>query len=115
MKVIGYDQCIDRERALDDSTRLVSSSEELLSSSDFISINECLTEETREMSGKSGVSSMKNGVYVVDTTRGEIVDERAIIEGSRIMHAWLTKEVALIVGEKVKAALTGKEWLHPWH
>lgn len=83
MKVIGYDPYIDRERALEDGARLVNSLEELLSNSDFISIHPCLTEETGEMIGKKEVSAMKDGVYIVNTARGRIVDEPAIIGGLR--------------------------------
>ncbi len=81
MKVIGYDPYVNPEKALQSGAKLVGSLEELLSISDIISINCCLTDETRMMIGKSEVSRMKKGVYLVDTARGEIVNENSILEG----------------------------------
>lgn len=83
MKILGYDPYVVPERVLQNGVNLASSLEELLASSDIISINCCLTDETRVMIGKDEVSSMRNGVYIVNTARGEIIDELSILEGLR--------------------------------
>ena len=83
MKVIGYDPYVNPEKALQSGAKLVDRLEELLSNSDIVSINCCLTDETRAMIGKHEVSLMKKGIYLVDTARGEIVDENSILEGLR--------------------------------
>lgn len=51
----------------------------LLRESDFISINAALTEETRDMFGYEEFKKMKSTSYLINTARGEIVDQPALI------------------------------------
>ncbi len=51
--------------------------------SDFISIHVPLTEETRAMIGRDAIGKMKHGVILVNTARGPIVDEHALVDGLR--------------------------------
>ena len=81
MNVIGYDPYVDKEKALEYGAVLLDDLDELLRRSDFIAIAASLTEETKGMIGKREVSIMKDGVYIVNISRGAIVDEYAIIEG----------------------------------
>lgn len=55
--------------------------EELFRQSDIISFHCPLTEETREMVNPETVALMKDGVILVNTSRGAIVDTTAVIEG----------------------------------
>lgn len=57
--------------------------DKLYRESDFISIHVPLTDETRGMIGKSALSKMKQGVMIVNTARGPIVDEHALVDGLR--------------------------------
>ncbi|KAF3483471.1 uncharacterized protein GIQ15_02795 [Arthroderma uncinatum] len=52
---------------------------ELLSSSDIISVNCPLNSATTGLIGKEAFDQMKDGVYFVNTARGRIVDEDALI------------------------------------
>lgn len=52
----------------------------LLMSSDFISINVPLNDDTRGLIGKHEISLMKKTAILVNTARGEVVDEEALIE-----------------------------------
>ncbi len=54
--------------------------EKLLHRSDVISINAPLTNKTRGMVGKKEFQLMKNGVVLVNTGRGAIIDERALMD-----------------------------------
>jgi glyoxylate reductase len=54
--------------------------EELLRESDFISIHCPLTKETRHLIGKDQFALMKRGCILINTARGAIVDERALVE-----------------------------------
>lgn len=54
--------------------------EELLRESDFISINSPLTSETRYMIGAKELRMMKKTAYLINTARGPIVDEKALVE-----------------------------------
>jgi len=54
--------------------------DELLAQSDFISIHAALTSETRGMLGEAQFRKMKPGVFLINTARGAIVDEAALIK-----------------------------------
>lgn len=57
--------------------------ERLYRESDFISIHVPLTDETRGMIGRDAIEKMKHGVIIVNTARGPIVDEHALVDGLR--------------------------------
>ena len=57
--------------------------DKLYGESDFISIHVPLTEETRGMVGRDAIAKMKHGVIIVNTARGPIVDEHALVDGLR--------------------------------
>jgi len=54
--------------------------EQVLDQSDFVSINVALTEETRGLIDAAALSKMKPGAILVNTARGGIVDERALVQ-----------------------------------
>lgn len=82
MNVIAYDI---REEAFDGESYVVKaeSLEELLRSSDFLTIHLPLTEETRKLIGREEFSKMKTGAYLINTSRGAIVDQEALFEALR--------------------------------
>lgn len=53
---------------------------ELLVRSDVISVNLALNDETRGMLGREEFSHVKQGAFLVNTARGEILDEDAFLE-----------------------------------
>jgi len=64
--------------------------EELLKTSDFVSIHALLTPETRGLIGKKELEMMKETAYLINTSRGAIVDEEAladVLENKRIRGA----------------------------
>ncbi|OAX76959.1 hypothetical protein ACJ72_08747, partial [Emergomyces africanus] len=54
--------------------------DELLSTSDIISINCPLNAATTGLIGRKEFAKMKDGVYFINTARGKIVDEDALID-----------------------------------
>ena len=54
--------------------------DELLATSDFVSIHCPLTEETRGLIGEKELRQMKQGAYLINTARGGIVDEEALFD-----------------------------------
>lgn len=52
----------------------------LLRTSDFISINASLTESSANMFGREEFRKMKSTCYLINTARGEIVDQQALVE-----------------------------------
>ena len=64
--------------------------EELLKTSDFVSIHALLTPETRGLIGRKELEMMKETAYLINTSRGAIVDEEAladVLEAKRIRGA----------------------------
>lgn len=52
---------------------------QLLTDSDFISLNVPLTEETRGMIGRREIGMMKPSAVLINTARGEVMDEKSLI------------------------------------
>ncbi|KAI9926550.1 hypothetical protein MW887_004318 [Aspergillus wentii] len=55
--------------------------ERLLAESDIISVHVPLNEHTRGLIGKKEIAQMKDGVVIVNTARGAVMDEAAMAEG----------------------------------
>ena len=55
--------------------------EELMSSADLISLHCPLTSETRYIINRQTIENMKRGVYLVNTSRGGLIDTDALIDG----------------------------------
>ncbi|CAG7922137.1 unnamed protein product [Penicillium olsonii] len=60
--------------------------EQLLTTSDIISINVPLTSETRHLIGEKEIAMMKPGVVIINTARGAIIDEAAMADGLESDH-----------------------------
>jgi D-lactate dehydrogenase len=54
---------------------------ELLSASDIVSLHCPLTPDTRHLIDAKAVDAMKDGVMLVNTSRGAVIDTRAVIRG----------------------------------
>jgi D-3-phosphoglycerate dehydrogenase len=52
--------------------------DQLLGESDFVSMHTALTSETKHMMGLPQFKKMKGTAYLINTARGELVDERAL-------------------------------------
>jgi D-lactate dehydrogenase len=60
--------------------------ENLISESDFISLNVALTETTHHLINDKSLAAMKSGAILVNTSRGPVVDTRALIDSLRSGH-----------------------------
>ncbi len=54
--------------------------DELLKTSDYVTIHSLLTPETRGMIGRKQLEMMKETAYLINTSRGAVVDEEALAE-----------------------------------
>ncbi|KAB8261363.1 D-isomer specific 2-hydroxyacid dehydrogenase [Aspergillus pseudonomiae] len=68
--------------------------EKLLAESDIISINVPLNAQTKGLLGEKEISQMKNGVVIVNTARGAIIDEAAM---AKALDSGKINERALMV------------------
>jgi D-3-phosphoglycerate dehydrogenase / 2-oxoglutarate reductase len=59
---------------------------DLLSTSDAVSLHLHLSDETKLLIDGPAIARMKRGAYLVNTSRGEIVDESAVIEALERGH-----------------------------
>ena len=53
--------------------------DEMLDSSDYVSVHCPLTDETRHMFDEQAFDKMKSTAYLINTARGPIVDEKSLI------------------------------------
>ena len=76
MKILAYDKFPDPESGLH-----YVSLEEIWSQSDILSLHCPLTEETRHLINKDTINQMKDGVVIVNTSRGGLVNTEDLIDG----------------------------------
>lgn len=91
MKVIAYDPYVSEDEMRQRNVKKVEL-EELLRSSDIVTIHVRLTPETRNLIGERELSMMKPDTYLINTSRGGIVDEMALyhaLKGKRLKGAAL--------------------------
>jgi phosphoglycerate dehydrogenase-like enzyme len=79
MDVIAWSQNLTAERAAAAGVSLVTK-EELLRRSDFVSIHLVLSSRTRGLVGAAELALMKPTARLINTSRGPIVDEAALID-----------------------------------
>jgi phosphoglycerate dehydrogenase-like enzyme len=77
MIVIAYDPYLTENTAKTIGVELVSL-DSVLRNSNFISIHAPLTPETRGMIGEQQLQMMKKTAYLVNTSRGQIINEMAL-------------------------------------
>jgi D-3-phosphoglycerate dehydrogenase len=80
MKVIAYDIRDVREEAESMGVKVATTLEELLKESDIVTLHIPLNESTRYMIGEREISLMKRGAIIVNTSRGGIIDTRALLK-----------------------------------
>lgn len=79
MKVIAYDPYINETAAQELNVTPVTL-EQLLKGSDLISVHCPLTKDTYHLIGKEEMTLLKPNAILVNTARGGIIDEAALIE-----------------------------------
>ena len=80
MTILGYDPYPDEEFALVNAMQYVTL-DELFQRSDIITLHCPLTPETRYVINAESIAKMKDGVMIVNTGRGQLIDTNALIEG----------------------------------
>jgi D-3-phosphoglycerate dehydrogenase len=83
MNIIYYD--IEKKLSLGNS-KPVSSLNDLLKMSDTVTVHVPLTELTRNMISTEQISIMKQGACLINASRGDVVDYKAVADGLRSKH-----------------------------
>lgn len=55
----------------------------LLREADVITIHVALTKETKDFINQESIEKMKNGVYIINTSRGEVIEESALYDACK--------------------------------
>ncbi|MEW6614447.1 MAG: NAD(P)-dependent oxidoreductase [Thermodesulfobacteriota bacterium] len=76
MKVFYYDPYVTDERYIRCNSLI-----ELAQSSNIVSIHLNLTEKTENLINKDFIHAMPRGSFIINTARGEVLDEGALLEG----------------------------------
>ena len=79
LQVLVFDPYLDQEAVRDYEVELVEL-DELLQRSDFISIHTPLSPETHHLFGREAFGRMKPSAFLVNTSRGEVVDPDALLQ-----------------------------------
>ncbi len=79
MNLIAWSQNLTEERAAEHGARLVDKAT-LFREADFISVHLILSDRTRGLVTAADLASMKPDAYLVNTSRGPIVDEDALLQ-----------------------------------
>jgi phosphoglycerate dehydrogenase-like enzyme len=82
MNVIAWSQNLNPDKCRDAGADYVSR-DDLFRRADFLSIHVQLSERTRGLIGANELASMKNTACLINTSRGPIVDETALIAALR--------------------------------
>jgi D-3-phosphoglycerate dehydrogenase / 2-oxoglutarate reductase len=78
LKVVAYDPYAPADAARAAGVQLVSF-EQLLAISDYVSLHAPLTPQTRGIFNADAFSKMKKGAYLINTARGPLIDEPALV------------------------------------
>ena len=79
MDVCAWSQNLTAERAAEQGVTLCASKEELLQTSDVVSIHLVLGERTRGLLGAQELAQMKPSALLINTSRAAIVDQPALL------------------------------------
>lgn len=86
MKILAYDPYADVAWAEREGV-ILTDLDTLLSKSDFVTVNAPLTETTRNLISRAQLKLMKKTAYLINTARGELVDEAALLEA--LKEGWI--------------------------
>jgi phosphoglycerate dehydrogenase-like enzyme len=87
MRVLAWSQNLTAERTAPAGADLAASLHELLERSDFLSIHLVLGDRTRGLLGPQELRRMKPTAYLINTSRGAIVDQDALVDAMR--EGWI--------------------------
>jgi len=82
MDVVAWSQHLTAERAAEVGVRLVDK-DELLATSDIVSIHLVLSARTRALIGADELAGMKPTAYLINTSRGQVVSHDALVAALR--------------------------------
>lgn len=83
MPVVAWSRSLNAERAAALGIELKSSPKEVAAVSDIVSVHLALNSETRSFVNSDIFNAMREGSYFINTARGEVVDQPALVAAMR--------------------------------
>ena len=82
MKVLAVDPYLTKEAAstLPEDVRILDNIDDMFALSDYLTFHVPLTNETRGFINRESIAKMKDGVNIINCSRGELVDNESIIQ-----------------------------------
>ena len=80
MQCVGWSRSLTRERAAELGIRYADSIIAAVKDADFVVLGMALNEETRGIIGEQELNSMKSGAILINTARGALVEETALLK-----------------------------------
>jgi D-3-phosphoglycerate dehydrogenase len=80
MNLIGFDVVPIDKSFVQEVSLITTDFKTLMQSSDFITCHVPLTEQTRHIINKESISNMKSSAFIINTSRGEVIDEISLTE-----------------------------------
>jgi D-3-phosphoglycerate dehydrogenase len=86
MRVLGYDPLLSPGRIRERGAEPVETLPDLLRACDLVTVHVPLSGQTRGLLGRRELASMRPGSILIQTSRGGVVDEDALVEALRSGH-----------------------------
>ena len=83
MPVVAWSRSLTTERAALLGVEMKESPKDVAAASDIVSVHLALNPETKKMLGADFFNAMQQGSYFINTARGEVVDQAALVEAMR--------------------------------
>ena len=83
MRVVAWSRSLTPERAAELGVEYSASPLEVARDADIVSVHVALNSDTREFLGEDFFATMREGAYFINTARGEVVDQAALIEAMK--------------------------------
>jgi D-3-phosphoglycerate dehydrogenase / 2-oxoglutarate reductase len=83
MPVVAWSRSLTRERAAELGVELKESPQDVAAAADIVSVHLALKPETKNLINAEFFAAMRPGAYFINTARGEVVDQQALIDGIR--------------------------------
>jgi phosphoglycerate dehydrogenase-like enzyme len=87
MNVVAWSEHLTRDRTDSLGVTLARSKDDLLAESDYVSIHLVHSDRTHRLIGADDLRRMKRSAYLINTSRGAIVDEAALAEA--LQERWI--------------------------
>jgi D-3-phosphoglycerate dehydrogenase / 2-oxoglutarate reductase len=83
MPVVAWSRSLTPLRAAELDVTYMDSPKDVAAAADVVSIHLALNSETRNLIGPEFFNAMREGAYFINTARGEVVDQKALVEAMR--------------------------------